>query len=77
MANFDDTALLLGLKKDASCAECIKAIREMTRMNQTEFAQRYHIPRRTVQNWELGIREMPEYTLYMLARLVMAERDKR
>ena len=44
-------------------------IREMrTRLGdtQSEFAARYHIPFRTVQNWETGLRKPPEYILDLL-----------
>ncbi|MGI6269081.1 MAG: helix-turn-helix domain-containing protein [Candidatus Howiella sp.] len=44
-------------------------IREMrTRLGdtQSEFAMRYNIPFRTVQNWETGIRKPPEYIMNLL-----------
>ena len=44
-------------------------IREMrTRLGdtQSEFAARYHIPFRTVQNWETGLRKPPEYIMSLL-----------
>ena len=44
-------------------------IREMrTRLGDTqrEFAARYNIPFRTVQNWETGIRKPPEYITALL-----------
>lgn len=34
---------------------------------QSEFAERYRIPFRTVQNWESGVRKPPEYVLKMLS----------
>lgn len=33
---------------------------------QSEFAARYHIPFRTVQNWETGLRRPPEYMVSLL-----------
>lgn len=33
---------------------------------QSEFATRYHIPFRTVQNWETGQRKPPEYIMKLL-----------
>ncbi len=33
---------------------------------QSEFAERYHIPFRTIQNWEAGVRKPPEYIMYFL-----------
>ena len=33
---------------------------------QSEFADRYHIPFRTIQNWETGVRKPPEYIVSLL-----------
>ena len=44
-------------------------IREMRKQlgdTQSEFAERYNIPFRTVQNWETGMRKPPEYILELL-----------
>ena len=44
-------------------------VREMrTRLGdtQSEFAARYNIPFRTVQNWETGLRKPPEYIMSLL-----------
>ena len=44
-------------------------IREMrTRLGdtQSQFAQRYQIPFRTIQNWEAGTRKPPEYMIKLL-----------
>ena len=48
-------------------------IREMrTKLGdtQSEFAKRYHIPFRTIQNWETGMRKPSEYILRLLERQV-------
>ena len=37
---------------------------------QTEFAERYQIPFRTIQNWENGVRRPPEYVLKLLEKQV-------
>ena len=37
---------------------------------QSEFADRYHIPFRTIQNWETGVRNPPEYIVRLLERQV-------
>ena len=37
---------------------------------QSEFAERYHIPFRTIQNWETGVRKPPEYIVSLLERQV-------
>lgn len=44
----------------------LKELREKSGMNQTAFAKYFNIPRRTVQNWELGLRECPEYLLELM-----------
>lgn len=48
----------------------ITEIRAITGLNKTDFAKKYNIPFRTVQNWELGTRECPEYVLELLERVV-------
>lgn len=40
---------------------------------QSEFAQRYHIPFRTVQNWETGVRKPPEYIMELLENRIMTD----
>ena len=37
---------------------------------QSEFADRYHIPFRTIQNWETGVRKPPAYIVSLLERQV-------
>lgn len=51
-------------------------IREMrTRLGDTqiEFAARYNIPFRTVQNWEAGVRKPPEYVISLLEGRIRAD----
>lgn len=47
-------------------AEQVRAIRQRTGLSQAAFAERYEIPKRTLENWEAGIREPPIYILRML-----------
>lgn len=54
----------------------IKEIREMTGLNQTQFARKFDIPLRTYQNWEGGRRNPPEYVITMLRKLVEIEYKK-
>lgn len=51
----------------------IKEIRELTGLNQTDFAKKYNIPLRTYQNWEGGRRNPPEYVLTLLRTVVEME----
>ncbi|MDO4552638.1 MAG: helix-turn-helix domain-containing protein [Bacillota bacterium] len=51
-------------------------IREMrTRLGDTqnEFAMRYSIPFRTIQNWETGVRKPPEYIMKLLEARTQAD----
>lgn len=43
-----------------------KELRSMTELNQTQFAHYFNIPLRTVQNWEGGVRQPPEYVIDLL-----------
>ncbi len=49
------------------------AIRVETGMNRKEFAEYFGIPYRTIQDWELGNRHMPEYLLRLIAYKVKME----
>ncbi len=40
---------------------------------QSEFAARYQIPFRTVQNWETGVRKPPEYMLNLLEQRIRTD----
>ena len=37
---------------------------------QSEFAARYKIPFRTIQNWEAGVRKPPEYIINLLEQRI-------
>ena len=51
----------------------IRELRALLGITQGEFAERYHIPFRTVQNWEKGVRNPPEYVLNLLTDRVHTE----
>ena len=44
----------------------IKELREKMGMNRREFCDYYGIPYRTVQDWETGKRELPDYLLRLI-----------
>mgnify|MGYP000995702334 CR=1 FL=1 len=44
----------------------IRKMRNRLGDTQNEFATRYNIPFRTIQNWETGVRKPPEYILNLL-----------
>ena len=57
-------------------AERAKAIRKASGLTQAAFADRYGIPKRTVENWEGGQREAPSYVLDLLERVVSEDAKK-
>lgn len=48
----------------------IREMRHRLGDTQAEFALRYHIPFRSIQNWETGTRKPPEYILRLLEQQV-------
>lgn len=46
--------------------EQLIGLRKSMGMNRREFVDYFQIPYRTVQDWELGHREMPEYLLRLM-----------
>ena len=55
-------------------AYMFKVIREQSGMNRTEFAKWLGVPYRTMQEWELGRRQMPDYVLRLIAYKVANEK---
>lgn len=49
-------------------------LRKSTGMNRREFCEYFEIPYRTVQDWEAGKREMPEYLFRLMKYKVEMER---
>lgn len=41
-------------------------LRNSSGMSRKEFCEYFHIPYRTVQDWELGQRKMPDYLLQLI-----------
>ena len=51
----------------------IKEIRALTGLSQAAFAEKYGIPRRTIENWEMSGsqgRKPPDYVVRLLERAV-------
>ena len=57
-------------------AYAFKMIREQSGMNRKDFSDWLGIPYRTMQEWELGRRVMPEYVLRLIAYKVLNEKGK-
>ena len=52
----------------------LKKMREELGMNRTEFSQYIGIPLRTLEEWEAGRRQMPEYVLRLLTYYTKMEK---
>ena len=51
----------------------LKRTRELLGMNRTEFSQYMDIPLRTLEEWEAGRRQMPDYVLRLIAYYVRVQ----
>jgi DNA-binding transcriptional regulator YiaG len=49
-------------------------LRMKTGMNRREFAEYFGIPYRTMQDWELGNRTMPEYLFRLMEYKIKMEK---
>ena len=52
-------------------------IRKITGLNRSKFAERYGIPYRTLQDWELGKNKVPEYIKNLLEKVVRYEFEEK
>ena len=59
-------------EKELNRLELIR-LRESTEMNKRQFADYFSIPYRTLQEWELGGRRIPEYLLRLMEYKVRME----
>lgn len=53
----------------------IKQLKELSGLNQKQFAQKFKIPVRTVQNWEAEITEPPAYIPRMIELIMILENE--
>ena len=53
-----------------------KKLRAISGMTQAEFVREYHIPRRTVEHWDVNERTPPSYVLELLAADVVSAKIK-
>jgi len=51
-----------------------KTLREQSGMSRPQFAEYFQIPYRTVQSWELGDRQCPEYLLALIEYKLIHEK---
>jgi putative transcriptional regulator len=50
----------------------LRRLRVTTELSQRKFAEKFNIPCRTIENWEEGITEPPDYVLELLTKVVVA-----
>lgn len=53
----------------------IKELRKKSGLTQKEFAEKYHIPRRTIEDWEREIRTPPPYIPELIEKIMKLEKD--
>ena len=44
-----------------------KELRQLSGMTQKAFSEYFEIPRRTIEDWDMGVRQCPEYLLKLMA----------
>lgn len=54
----------------------VKEIRTLTGLSQARFAERYEIPKRTLEKWEQGETNPPLYLVKLLERVVREDYKK-
>jgi len=53
-------------KNQSAKLPTIQELRESVQMNKTQFAEHLEILYRSIQNWELGIRQCPDYVIRLI-----------
>lgn len=59
---------------EGNLREALLEVRSKTGMNRKEFSKYFDIPYRTMQDWELGNRQMPEYLLRLMIYKIEMEK---
>lgn len=54
----------------------IKEMRLLLQVSRTDFSRQYHIPLRTLEDWESGKRNPPNYVLELLERVVKEDAER-
>lgn len=51
----------------------VKEIRSKLGLSQKEFAEYMNIPKRTIQSWEQNYRNVPDYVMGLILRILKLE----
>lgn len=70
LSNYEITSFELDYLSESNDDNPVKALRARTGLSQAKFAEMYKIPKRSIENWETGLREPPAYVLELLTRAV-------
>ncbi len=54
----------------------VKELRMLSGLSQQAFSEKYGIPKRSIENWEGGKRNPPEYVISLLERVVREDIKK-
>lgn len=54
----------------------VKELRMLSGLSQQAFSDKYKIPKRSIENWEGGKRNPPEYVISLLERVVREDIKK-
>lgn len=54
----------------------VKELRMLSGLSQQAFSEKYGIPKRSIENWEGGKRNPPEYVISLLERAVKEDIKK-
>lgn len=57
-------------------ADAFMKVRKESGMNRKDFSEWLGIPYRTMQDWERGVSQVPEYVLRLIAYKVMMEKER-
>ena len=63
-------------RKKRMLASTFVMVRNQTGMNRKDFAAWLGIPYRTMQDWERGVSQVPEYVLRLVAYKVLMEKER-
>ena len=55
----------------------VKELRMLSGLSQQAFSDKYKIPKRSIENWEGGKRNPPEYVINLLERAVREDIEKK
>jgi DNA-binding transcriptional regulator YiaG len=72
----DDKTVVKEGQKKRLLGIAFTSVRKQTGMNRKEFAEWLGIPYRTMQDWELGTSQVPEYVLRLVAYKVLMEKER-